>query len=287
MVSVMAKAAAVGLGLVLLLSLAGVGMAFESVEEGEVKVVKDKGAVTGEVFEPGWHWRTPISESTASVDTRPQAEHWVSEEDRIYVLTQDGQDVWVELTLQYQVHDDDALQFYKTYPFDNPHKAAMKRNIEPTVRSTLRDEGSDMGARQIITKDGRQTLEDETAAAIREAVNGTGITVNEVNVRDVKLNEQFSNELEAIEVENAKAEQRVIAAEADAKAEVARAEGDREAYEIRAEALKDNPEVLVEAYIKALDETDTVYVPVDGEGLPTFLDVSSEGNATAEAEGGG
>lgn len=284
MVSIKTKAIAVGIGLALLLLIATLGAAAETVDEGEVKVVKDKGAVTGETFEPGWHVRTPLVESTASVDTKPQAEHWL-ENDSIYVLTQDGQDVYVEMTLQYQVHDEDALEFYRTYPVDDPHAEAMDVNIEPTVRSTLRDEGSDMGARTIITKDGRQTLEGETATAIEEAVSGTGITVNEVNVRDVKLNDEFSNELEAIEVENAKAEQRVIAAEADAEAEVKRAEGDQEAYEIRAEALKDNPEVLVEAYIKALDESDTVYVPVDGDGLPTFLDVESEGNVTAEAEG--
>jgi len=52
------SATVIGLVLVLLVSMVGGVMAFEGVNEGNVKVVKNQGAVTGTVLEPGWHFIT-------------------------------------------------------------------------------------------------------------------------------------------------------------------------------------------------------------------------------------
>lgn len=261
------KAVAVGIGLIALVSIALVGMAFEGVDEGEVKVVKDRGAVTGEVLDPGWHVVTPLVESTVSVPTRPQTytmsgSEWDSsseKSDSIHIISRDGQEIHVDVTVRYRIDAENAPTFHSEYR-DIP--TVEERLIRPTVRSVVRDEASDMSAREVITKDGREALAEVAAGALREDFEGSGVSLEAVQVRNMHLNPQFKDELEQIEIEEARAEQKKIEAEAD-----------REAFEIRAEALRENPELLIELYIEALDESDTIYVPVGEGGLPTYLDV--------------
>lgn len=287
------KAFAVLAGLTILISLFSVGAALETVDEGHTKVVKDKGAATGETFEPGWHVRTPIVESTVTIPTRPQTytmsgssfaadSDETDKDDSIRIMSKDGQEIHVDVTVRYRIPEDKAVRFHKEY---NNIEKAEDDLIRPTVRSVMRDEASAMSAQAIITKDGRATLTAAANAALREDFDGAGMQLEAVQVRNMHLNPEYERSLEKVEIAENEREAKLIKAEADAEAEVKRAEGDREAYQIRAEALKNNPEVLTEAYIKSLDESDTVYVPINGEnGLPTYLDVKSE-NETNSSSG--
>lgn len=264
-------------GLVIVIGVASA--AWVGVDEGHVGVEKERGAATGEALEPGWHFINPLTHSIEDIETRPNTVSYNGEES-IYVITQDGQDVWVDVTVRYRIEPEQAPTFYSEY---RSHGQARDRVIEPTVRSDMRDQASNIGAREIITQDGRQALEGAVDTALRENFNGTGMTVEAVQVRGVELNEEFSTQLEQVEIENTEAERKLIEAEADAEAEIQRAEGDAQAEVERAQgdaeaaAIRDEEltdKVLMDKYLDSIDESDTVVLATGDNGTPVILNAN-------------
>ena len=256
---------AIGVGVIGFIIIAAFGlMAFQGIDEGYVGVEKDRGAATGVTYQPGWHFINPITQSVEHIETRPLTVDYDGEQS-IYVITQDGQDVWVDVTVRYSVTPDGATEFYREY---RAHDQARERVIEPTVRSDMRDEASDIAARDIITRDGRLSLEAAVNDALVENFQGTGMTVEAVQVRGVDLNEEFSSQLEQVEIEATEAERKIIEAEAEAEAEIIRAQGDAEAAHIRDEALTDA--VLMDKYLDQLDDN-TIILATDSDGTPIII----------------
>lgn len=262
------KAITIGVAIVVVLSLVTAVAAFEGVDEGHVKVEKKHGAATGEVFTPGWYWIDPIRKSTVEIETRPRTVD-MREDSSIFVITEDGQDVWVDVTIRYRVEPEDADAFYKEY---NTHNQAVNRLIEPTVRSDVRDEASNMSARRVITKDGRQRLERTAQTALEDNFEGSGLTLEAVQVRGIELNDEFATALENVEIENTKAEQKQI-----------RAEADRRAFQERQEGLTN--EILMEMYIESIDEGDTVVLATGDDGTPVIMDMEEFQNNSNGSEG--
>lgn len=267
------------LAIVLILALIS---AWVTVPEGYAGVKTEKGAASGDVYEPGWSLQMPATEGYEEIETRPKTVTY-NGDDAIYVLTEDGQDTWVDVTVRYTVDADDAPQFYEVA---KSHQQAQNRFIEPDVRSDVRDEGSAMTARGIITKEGRQQLEAAAMEAVQNSVEGTGMTVESVAIRNVELNDKFSAELEQIEIENAQAEQRVIEAEGKAEAEITEANGTAEAYQIRGESLDENEIVLNEKYIESIDRGDQIVLGTNDEGTPVILDANGNGSGSNESDSG-
>lgn len=276
-VSPLAVALAIGLGLLLIVALAGVVLAFESVDEGEVKVVKDRGAVTGEIFEPGWNWKTPIVESTEAIPTRPQTytmsgDPWegdTDEVDSIEFMSADQQQVNADVTVRYRIPASQAPAFHSEWKTIGQ---AEDRLVRPVTTGVVQTAGSSMNATEANSDEGRTTLANEIQEELEEQT-GAEVVVEDVQVRNIHLDPNYRAELENIEVEQARAEQRIIEAEGQAQAAIAEAEGQAEAYEIRDEVLTDA--VLMEAYIDAIDETDQVIMATDGSGTPVILDAGA------------
>lgn len=262
----LASAIALGLALMLVVGVIGGVMAFEGVDEGSVGVEKRHGAVTGTIYEPGWHFITPISESTVNIDTRPRTET-MSGDSAIPLLTGDGQDVEMDLSVRYRVEGENADTFHSEY---RNHDKALNDLIRPTIRSNARHEASSLRANEIITRDGRTTLEDTVEESLNENTQGTGITIEAVQVRDVRLNEQYGAALENVEIENTKAEQRII-----------RAQSEAEANQIREESLTDA--VLMEKYLQTIDDSDKVVLATGDDGTPVIL--NTEGGSGGSGGG--
>lgn len=256
----------IGIVAVLVLGSIGAIMAHVSIHEGNVGVVTDKGAATGNTLDAGWHFINPVTQGVNKIETRPRTVTY-NDDGAVYIISEDGQDVWADVTIRYSVESDRAVTFFEEY---KDHDQALERVIEPTVRSELRDQGSAIGVRTLITREGRIELEDSLGDALQENFNGTGLTLEAVQLRNTEPNEEFSSELEQIEVENARAEQRLISANATAEAEIIEAEGDAQAAEIRDAELTD--EVLMDKYIDSVNNADTVILSTDSNGTPVILD---------------
>jgi len=288
----LAKSATV-IGLVVLLLVSAVGgvMAFEGVNEGNVKVVKNQGAVTGKILEPGWHFITPIVQGTVSIPTRPQTytmSHQSGEgdnanqDDSVRVLTQDGLHVDVDVTVRYRVTPRDAPRFHEEYR-DLP--TAETRLIRPTVRSVLRTEGGNIDVTDIYTGEGQTRLKLAVEEALKTETEGSGIVIESVQIRNVRLPAEYAKSIEQKKVKQQKieeAEYEIQVAEKNKERQVIEAEAEAEQIRIKGEALRQNPEVLDLRYIEALRENDnTIYVPAEG-GVTLTRDVTDDATPTNE-----
>lgn len=275
------QTAAIGIAaFVLLTAMVMVGAAWEPVDEGQVKVVKDRGAVTGETFDPGWNYRTPLTESVVAIPTRPQTytmsgNPWEGETDQvdsIGLMSDDEQRVNVEVTVRYKIPSDRADSFHSEW---NNIGQAESRIIRPTVDSVVQERASAMNATDIKSEQGRAELSEAVKNQLEEQT-GPEIQIQTAQIRDVILDPNYKSELENIEIEKAQREQALIDADADRRSAEIRAEGDAEAYRIRAEALEENDIVLKEEYIKSIGEGDTVVLATNDNGTPIMLNTGAQ-----------
>lgn len=295
MPSVRQKAAAVGLGLLLVVSLMAGVLAYRQVPEGHAGVEKEWGAVTGTTLEPGAHWKVPVMTSVQGVETRPrtytmsatEGEGEKSRADAITVKTVNGSSVDVDVTIRYRINPSQADTFVEDW---NREQQMEERLIRPTIRTVLRDEASSLqttGTDAIYTQTGRAALEEAALGALREEFEDEPITLEAVQVRNINLPDQIDQTLDQkeqakqqVEVEREKVRQE----EARAEQKIVQAEADAEAIEIRGEALQENQVVLQQRYIEALKEGETIYVPTESGGLTLTRDVNGDVNTASTVE---
>jgi regulator of protease activity HflC (stomatin/prohibitin superfamily) len=274
---------AVVLSVVLISSLVGAVVAFEGVNEGNVKVVKDKGAVTGQYLEPGWHFITPFVQGTKSIETRPQTYTMsssggegerASRDDSVRVLTSDGLAVDIDVTVRYRVTPAMAPLFHEEY---RDLATAQERIIRPTVRSELRTEGGNTDVTEIYTGEGQTRLKLAVQRALDVEFEGSGLTLQAVQIRNVRLPVEYAASIEQKKVREQKiqeAQYEIQVAEKNKERDIIEAEAEAEKIRIKGEALRENPEVLELREIEALLEANTIYVPRD-TGLSLTKEVES------------
>lgn len=280
-------------GLVILLALlvlsvpvAGL-MAWEPVEEGNVKVVKKWGAASGTVFEPGAHFINPVSQSTVSLSTRPQAYTMSSQrgegqrsdqDDAITVLTEDGLRVDIDMTVRYRIDPGNAVEFYRNY---RTLGSAEGRLIRPSIRSVLRTEAGRLSVTEIYTGEGQTKLKNAAETELGDDFQNDGIILEAIQIRNVRLPDEYARAVEQKEITKQRRQQKqneleVEKLEADRKK--IEAQGQADANRILSQSLDER--ILTQKYLEKLDETDTVYIPVGGDGYPQFVrNIESDGGS--------
>ena len=283
MVSAKYKAAAVGVGLLLITSLFGLVLAYEQVPEGHVGVEKEWGAVTGNVDNPGAQWKIPIMQSIQNVEIRPRTYtmsdasgegQQAQRQDAVVVQTVNGSTVRVDVTVRYRVDADRADVFVQEW---NTVAQMEQRLIRPTIRSELRDEAADIQTSDIYTRDGREALATAATDALQEEFDDEPVILETVQVRQVDLPQAIDNALDDKEVAKQQVQveqQRIQQEQARAEQQRVEAEAEADVIDTRGEALQENPIVLQARLIEAYDDG-TVFV-VDGD-QPLILDGSGAG----------
>lgn len=288
MSNVLGSVATIVVAFLVIGALVGGVMAFERVDEGQTKVVKNKGAVTGDVLEPGWHFITPAVESTVTIPTRPQTytmSHAAGEgenanrDDSVRVLTNDGLHVDIDVTVRYRVTQQDAPQFHEEY---RDIDTAQTRLIRPTVRSVLRTEGGNLDVTEIYTGEGQTELKMAVEEALHEESEGTGVVIETVQIRNVRLPADYAESIEQKKVKQQKIEEaqyEIEVAEKQKERDIISAEAEAEQIRIKGEALSNNPEVLQLRYIEALQENEnTIYVTGSNENMMLTKSVDDDSN---------
>ncbi|WP_410765993.1 prohibitin family protein [Haloferax sp. DFSO60] len=252
-------------------------LAWEPVEEGNVKVVKKWGATTGTVFEPGAHVVNPISQSTVSMSVRPQSYTMSAKssegnqqgDDAITVLTQDGLRTDIDVTVRYRIDAAKAVSFYQNY---RTLGTAEERLIRPSIRSVLRTEAGRLRVTEIYTGEGQTKLKAAAEKELSEEFAKDGLILEAVQIRNVELPSEYAQAVEQKEITEQRRQQKqdeLAVEELEAERKRIEAQGEADANRILAESLSD--EVLAQKYIEKLDETDTVYIPVGEGGYPQFV----------------
>jgi regulator of protease activity HflC (stomatin/prohibitin superfamily) len=294
--SSLARLVAIGLVALLVLATPVVGLlAWEPVDEGNVKVVKKWGATTGTTFGPGAHFINPVSQSTTSLSVRPQAYTMSSKQgegdratrdDAIQVLTEDGLQVDIDVTVRYRVDASQAVTFYQQY---RTLPTAEERLIRPSIRSVLRTEAGRLPVTVIYTGEGQTRLKEAAERELADEFTDAGIILEAVQVRNVDLPEQYAQAVEQKEITEQtrqRKEDELAVEELEAERKRIEAQGRADANRIVSQSL--TQEVLAQQYIERLDSADTVYIPVGDGGYPQFVrNVESNGRTNASVAGAG
>jgi len=268
-------------------------LAWEPVEEGNVKVVKKWGATTGTVFEPGAHLINPVSQSTVSLSVRPQSYTMSSRsgegaergDDAITVLTQDGLRTDIDVTVRYRVDAAEAVSFYRNY---RTLDTAEERLIRPSIRSVLRTEAGRLPVTVIYTGEGQTQLKAAAEQELGEEFAAAGLILEAVQVRNVELPSDYAQAVEQKEITEQRRQQKqdeLAVEELEAERKRIEAQGEADSNRILAESL--SREILTQQYIDRLDSADTVYIPVGDDGYPQFVRELDEGGSTNQSTGSG
>ncbi len=251
------------------------------------------------VFEEAIRYPINIQEYTMS---GVSAEGDQQGDDAVRARTQDGQEVFLDLTVFYSVNPNDANAIHRSWY--NPQIGGDFRIddferafVRPTVRSRVRDIVSQFTAREIYGET-RSAMRVDMEANVRERFESEGLILSDLLLRDVTFSQQFTAAIEQAQVaeqEALRAEIRVRQAEQSAQqvrveaagqrdATIARAEGEARSIVLRAEAeaealrlvseqIAANPALIQYTYVQNL--SDNINLALVPSGSPFLFDFAS------------
>lgn len=214
-------------------------------------------------------------------------------QDRIRAISNDGQQVFIDLTVVYQLKPGEIVDIHRQW--QSNYEAGY---IVPQARSSVRDIIAEYGA-QDIYEGGRDDLEVRIQKLVTDKIQATGLfIVTDVLVRDISFTDDYMNSIEQKQITEQQAQQAenkirqieaeaqqarveaqgradaaVIAAQGQADARIIQAEAEAEALEKIAEALDDNPDLLEYTYIQKL--ADDIKVIIMPSNSPFIFDANS------------
>ncbi len=207
-------------------------------------------------------------------------------EERLYVLTSDGERIVLDASIRYHILPEEAVQLDQEL---GTHYYSIL--IGPTLRSQARRVIGRYKPDEIYSKQ-REAIERQIREGIETAIKGRHIVLEAVLIRDVTLPEQVQQAINEKlqkeqlmqqqqyenEIEKQRAERARIVATSDAQQARIRAQGEADAKRIAAQATADyerlvnsniTPEILKWQQIQAMDhlaQSSNAKVIMMGEG---------------------
>jgi len=249
-------------------------MTVRVIEAGEVGVVSLFGSVSDRVLKPGLNVVIPFSvvhrlptRTTEYTMSSVATEGKKIGDDSINVMTKEGLNVGMDITVLYRANEQSAVTIFKTIGADYEEKI-----IRPTIRSAIREVVAVYDAKEVYSSK-RTEVNEKVLEGIKLQVEPRGFIIENVLLRDVKLPDNLAKSIQ----EKLQAEQEaqkydfVLEKEKkEAERKVIEAAGQRDSQKIINESLSTN--YLYYQYIKELkDRPGTIYVPVSpSTGMPVF-----------------
>jgi len=281
----------VAIGLILIVAVT----AYTPVEAGTVGVVKRFGGVTGEVFEPGLHWRIPFADRVEFIPTvvlsyetsdNPGLSGADYTEHPVNAQTVDGQQITIKYTVLFRIPSENAATILQE--IGRPREV-VENVVKARSRNLTRLEAQSHTAENLYSGEGIFSYEKSVRDALRNDFERYDVILDDFLVRKVEFNDEYINAIEqqqiaqeAIETaryqadaaEHEKQRQiRLAEAEAERTKLVAAAEAERqrlladaEAYSIetRGEALKKYPELVQWQFVRNLEGIQWGILPSEG-----------------------
>ncbi len=291
-------------GAVLLLGLIAVNLAYTPVEVGTVALVKRFGGLTGQVLEPGLHWRVPFIDRVVVIPTvvqsyetsdNPGASGADFTDLPVNAQTIDGQQVTVKYTVLFRVPSGKAIDIVKDI---GRLREVVENIVKAHSRNLTRLLAQSHTAEDLYSGEGIFAYEDAVRDALAEEFEKYGVFLDDFLVRKVEFDEEYINAIEqqqiaqeaiktaqyqadAAEYEKqrqirlSEAGAEGIRLQAAAEAERQRLLADSEAYsiQIRGEALKENPELVQWEFVRNLEGIQWGILP--GEGITPLMPLPS------------
>jgi regulator of protease activity HflC (stomatin/prohibitin superfamily) len=290
--------------IVLILGLLVLGLAYTPVRYGTVALVTRFGGLTGQVFEPGLHWRTPFIEQVVVLPTVVQsyetsddpASSGADYRDRpVTAQTVDGQQITIKYTVLFRVTAQEAASIVQNVGFT---QEVVENVVKAHSRNLARLWAQNYTAEDLYSGEGIFAYERAVQDALEQEFGRYGLSLDDFLVRKIDFDtdyiaaiEQQQIAQEAIETAQYQAESaqyekerqiRLAEAEAertkllaDADAQRQRLLADAEAYGIRARgaALEEYPELVQWEFVRNLQGVQWGILP--GEGLTPLIPLPS------------
>lgn len=245
--------------------------------QGQAKVIVNAdGTIAGESLQPGSGWKAPW-QSFVEYDLFSQEVVYAGGDNGAPSYsggTVNGKEVTVavggisggstqanvDISITYSLDAENVKELYKKY---KTQERFTKQVIEKTILSTIREIPANYNAIE-FRGEKRAEATDRILKALNDKLNPQGVTVDFVNLQDIRYSETVQNALNEVEnaaqaVQKAEADQRKVAVEAETAR--IKAQGQADANAILNQSL--TPSVLQQKYIDALSEG-TVYVVPEG-----------------------
>lgn len=218
---------------ILIFGLVTVFRSYHAINAGEVGVVYQFGAIEGDISE-GVNWIAPWN-SVKVQDVKVQKKTYDLE-----AVSKETQDVFATVTVNLSMNPENVQRLYREVGPDWYERIVPNRVQQAFKNTTVRYATVEIAPN-------REEVKRLTRESLQASVNPYSITINDVNIENIKFSDEFNKAIEAKQVATQEAqrqEQLVKARQAEAEQAVAFAKGQAEANRLVAESLRTNPEIV-------------------------------------------
>lgn len=264
----------------LVMTTLGAGLVFiEPYETGVVVTILSDTGMRDEPLTAGLHWivpfverveRYPISIQTFTM-ARTEAEGETLGQFSVEARTSDGQRIWVDSSVIYQIEPSVVTTIHKEWQ----HRY-QEDLILPQTRGIIRDAVSQYRVDEVLSTK-RFDMTSQITEALQAVMAENGLTLIDFVLRDITFTDEYAQSIEqkqiaeqqalqakfvveqkkqeaeqARQVAQGQADAAVIKAKGDAEARIIQAEAEAKANELIAASLAGRPELLTWLYINKL-----------------------------------
>lgn len=252
---------------------------FVDVKPGNAAVIFDRGrGVLEEPLTEGLHLKIPFWQEATKFQTKKQEFNMageykgVDDVDAVRGRSKDGQDVFIDATITFQVDAADTPFLRRQFI----NEASYKTNIVyPGARSVIYDAIGQFNALELIS-DKREDFRNYIATNLQQVYGDNRIQFREVFIRKITFSPEFASAIEEKQIAEQRiktAENRKLEAEELKQKTIIEAEGEAEAIRLKGEALQQNPEVIQLQFVEKMSPSINWGILPDG-ALP-LIDLKS------------
>ncbi|HAY46959.1 MAG TPA: hypothetical protein DCY55_11850 [Gammaproteobacteria bacterium] len=241
------------------------------VSAGTSKVQTTFGTVNPKHLGEGIHFPVNPMSDFDTFDTRNQR----YEVNGLTIPTQDRFNSTGNVTVLYRIEDSKTPYIKQNY---GTAEEFIDKTMRQHLRSIVRDEGRKIDdSRGLAQSDNTSVMQESTRVRLQEALDGTGISVQELLIQDIQFDQRIANQIlqtqQRIQREEAEASQlrimetqaKQVETKAYGEAKALNEKANAEAYQIEAKAKAEAAAILA----KANAERDAMYAIADGNNKLT------------------
>lgn len=275
-----------------ILTILGAGLVF--IEPNERGVVISPYAFRApkgyleDAITPGLRWIVPgervqiypISRQTYTMSAAT-SEGQIQGDDSIRARTKDGQEVFIDASVIFQVDTTKVIQLHINW-----QSRYQNEFIRPATRGVIRDAVSQYGVEEVVSSK-RAEMERLITSSLAEKLSDNDLLLVEFVLRDIHFSPEYAAAVETKQIAEQQAQQAafvveqkkqeaeqarqvaqgqadaaVIASKGAAEAQIIQAQAQAEANELIGQSLQANPEILQYQYIlKLAPGVQTIFIP--------------------------
>jgi regulator of protease activity HflC (stomatin/prohibitin superfamily) len=279
-------------------SIISLGLVFIQPEERGVVITASSPGYREEALQPGLRFIIPfvehvqiypISRQTYTMSAAAN-EGEVVGDDSIRARTKDGQEVFVDASVIYQVDPSKVVQLHIDW-----QDRYQDELIRPLSRGIIRDVVSLYGVEEIVSSK-RGEMEQKITSELESKMGSNELLLSDFVLRDIHFSDEYAQAVEQKQIAEQQAQQAkyvveskkqeaeqarqtaqgqadasVIAAKGSAEARLIQAEAEAKALKLIADVIQNNPSLLQYQYITKLsDKVNVMFLPSDAPFiLPT------------------